>query len=328
MATAEIKKEYKLTIGADPEFFVYDKREHRIVPSCARFGGAKNAPLFLSPDGGFLEDGATLEFNMTPSSSLADTRVKLSGLLCLFLNKHDNYSISAESSAEFPKSELEKYVEAMHIGCSPDMFAYGLRTTPSVSKFRNRRFAGGHIHVGIDPWPEGLQKQNLIFFLDLLLGAPMAARFGDPWRYQFYGHPGLYRETSYGIEYRSPDNRWGNIVEKTSSFVSLVIEYFDTAMRHLTYLCSSDGHGGRVNDEIRKYVDSVGLKQSMNSFSILSNPSKMQGWSDSYRDVQYAMKRWITNRESRKLSPWSGHSVTYPTIPEMQNLLQLPVSES
>lgn len=275
---------YKITIGADPEFFVIDKKAGSLVPACRKFGGEKRAPMFLSPDGGFLEDGTTVEFNVTPSATLKETKKKIENLILVFLNKHDKYEIHKQSVAIFAKKELEEFPEAMQIGCSPDLFAYGLRVAPSIEKFGPKRFAGGHIHLGIDPWPEGLEKDVVIKFMDLLLVCTVAHRFCNPQRYPFYGHPGLYRETAYGVEHRSPDNWWCNpaleasIAEDTRKFIHDTIDQFDNSITKLHYCLEFDEHGARVNHEMRRLVKECNLDLVMNSFGALEDPGRIRNY--------------------------------------------------
>lgn len=296
---------YKLTVGADPEFLVMDKES--IVPACRKFGGEKRAPVFISPDGGYLEDGVTVEFNVTPSTSLAETRKKLQNLQLVFVNKYDTYKIAAKTSATFPEDELQKYPEACAIGCSPDMSAYGLRLAPDIKKFGNKRFAGGHIHIGISPWPEGLEKSTFIKFLDLAWLAPMHS-YCDGYRWQFYGHPGLYRETDYGVEYRSPDNLWCN-----SAFLSLIgsdgrswftdrINTFDSTLDNFIDLLEYDGHGARLNDDLESIINQSGIKDTMGMLSFAEGPHRIKQYRIWGSELFQYTKHWLSGR-NRKIDP-------------------------
>ena len=292
---------YKMTFGADPEFFVQEKKSKLIVPSCRLFGGDKGSPMFLSPDGGYLEDGTTVEFNVTPCITLGEVRKKLQNLLLVFLNKYDKYQIHSASVAKFSSEVLAKFPEACQIGCSPDLFAYGLRTAPAISKFGNYRFAGGHVHVGIDPWPEGLEKANLVKFLDLLFVCPSNAQgFCDPERYQFYGHPGLYRETKYGIEHRSPDNYWCNPAitgPRNLEWITDHIEQMDRAMQSVLQILNFDEHGARLNQEIDSYVKATNLPQVMQAFQTLKSPGYIQAFSSYGSETAHFAGRWVHERQ-------------------------------
>jgi len=296
-------KRYKITIGADPEFIVADKKTHQAVVACHKFGGEKRAPMFLSPDGGFLEDGVTVEFNVTPSSSLKDTLKKLLNLQLVFLNKFQEYEFLPNSSAVYPQEELSKYSEAMNIGCSPDMFAYGLRLAPSISKFQNMRFAGGHVHVGINPWPEGLEKINLVKFIDLLFVLPWSRYYADKSRWKFYGHPGLYRETEYGIEHRSPDNSWCNAarISKLSpdakEYHKGIISSFDWTMDRLATCFDYDQHGARVNDAIKMFLKTSNIDQVASEITALAGPESFYNYRNHYSVCTDALARWVSERK-------------------------------
>lgn len=292
---------YKFTFGADPEFFVMDKKDN-ILPACRLFGGDKGSPMFLSPDGGYLEDGTTVEFNVTPCSTLAEVRQKISNLILVFLNKHDQYKLSKSSSATFSPEVLAKFPEARNIGCAPDLSAYGLRIAPSIAGFGSTRFAGGHIHVGIDPWPEGLEKASLVKFLDLLFLCPGIPKFVDSSRWRFYGHPGLYRETKYGVEHRSPDNYWCNpsrfsvLPGESRDWLKEHISQFDRTFENLSYAMNFDGHGARVNVEMRQYIKAAGIEARMNDMGVYDSPRKLQPFAMYGGESEHWSRRWSQER--------------------------------
>lgn len=302
---------YKLTVGADPEFLVMEvdksTKKQAIVPACRRFGGEKRAPIFISPDGGYLEDGVTVEFNVTPSASLATTRKKLFNLQLVFANKHDSYKIANCSSATFKQEDLDKFPEACSIGCSPDLSAYGLRLAPDIKKFGTRRFAGGHIHIGISPWPEGLEKSMFIKFMDLAWLAPLSG-YIDQSRWEFYGHPGLYRETEYGVEYRSPDNGWCNsayvaaLDSETRTWLADRVDTMDLTLRCLIEILDKDGHGARVNDEIEGIVYGSGINDVMSMLSFTDGPHRIRAYRVYGTEMYNFLQRWLHNRD-RKIDP-------------------------
>lgn len=196
-----------VTYGADPEFFVREKATRAIIPSCGLFGGEKGNPVLLSSEGGYLEDGVTIEINVAPQSTVNELIGKLRGLKSLWEQRFPQHELVGVPSAEFDKAELRKHRGAMEIGCNADLSAWGIRRLPQISDFGTRRFAGGHIHVGMNPWPEGLDTAFFIRWLDMFALMPTAAAASED-RWHFYGRPGLYRPTSYGVEWRSPDNTW------------------------------------------------------------------------------------------------------------------------
>jgi len=291
---------YTVTIGADPEFFVREKKTGLVVPACRKFGGEKRAPMFLSPDGGYLEDGCAVEFNVTPSKSLKDCRKKLQDLMLIFLNQHKDYIISEDSHATFRMDDLVKLPEAMCIGCSPDLFAYGLRNAPSIERFGASRFAGGHVHLGIDPWPEGLDKANAIKMMDALLIFPMCG-FVDVARYPFYGHPGLYRETPYGVEHRSPDNWWCNdakfntVKKDYQGYFHDVIEEFDKAIVSMSYILNFDGHGARLNDDLERAYKNWKMSD-LGDLGSTERAITLNTYRRCGNDLRYMFKHWVGDR--------------------------------
>lgn len=290
---------FNVTVGADPEFLVIEKG--RIVPACRKFGGEKRAPIFISPDGGYLEDGVTVEFNVTTSKTLAETRKKIENLLLVFTNKHASYTIAHTTAHQFDTRVLNEFPEALAIGCSPDMSAYGLRLAPDIKKFDGYRFAGGHIHIGISPWPEGLMKTTFIKFLDLLLLGPFSF-YSDARRWEFYGHPGLYRETSYGVEYRSPDNTWCN-----PAFMSRVdvdvrawwknqINSFDESLHYFKEIIDHDGHGARINDELENIIEESGVNDAMGTIAFTQGAHKFRGFKHWATDLHHYLQGWHKTR--------------------------------
>lgn len=210
---------YEITLGADPEFFVTPTGKDNFVPACGLFGGEKGHPCVLNNEGGYLEDGAAVEFNVTPTNNINHLIKKITALRVLFHKKFPGYTTHHYAAAGFDINQLRKNPAAMVIGCSADLHAWGVRAPPEIGLFGATRFAGGHIHVGIDPWPEHIQRGDVIRLLDLLVLMPNI-REQNKQRQRFYGGPGIYRDTSYGVEWRSPDPAWstGNARGLTLAF--------------------------------------------------------------------------------------------------------------
>lgn len=200
-------KEITVSFGADPEFFVKERKTGTIIPACGLFGGNKGAPVILSNEGGYLEDGVTIEINVAPADNIGTVRTRILNLISMFEQRFPDHVLECAGAAEFDKRELRKHRTAMEIGCSADMCAWGFRRAPQIKDMGAMRFAGGHIHVGMDPWPEGLEKKFVIQWLDLFALIPSIREINVD-RYRYYGRPGLYRETGYGVEWRSPDPSW------------------------------------------------------------------------------------------------------------------------
>lgn len=100
-------------------------------------------------------------------------------------------------------ADIENEEAAQRIGCEPFRNIYvkeALQPTPYPD---NKRFAGGHVHLGFDV--STVPPEFVVERLDSLLKAsdkPCEARDA------FYGMKGSYRSKGYGIEYRSLSNSW------------------------------------------------------------------------------------------------------------------------
>lgn len=196
-----------VTYGADPEFFVKEKATGAIIPGCGLFGGDKGAPIILSSMGGYLEDGVAIEFNVAPAPTIEEVRSRLLNLISMWEQRFPQHTLVDSPVAEFDKKILRLHRKAMEIGCNADLCAWGFRKAPQIRDMGTQRFTGGHIHVGIDPWPKGLDKAFFVRWLDAFAYIPNWTA-ANPDRFRFYGRPGLYRDTSYGVEYRTPDPTW------------------------------------------------------------------------------------------------------------------------
>lgn len=285
MTVAKTTSDIRVTVGADPEYFVLDKEKNEIVPACGLFGGGKGAPLFLTPDGGFLEDGVAIELNVAPQPTLAEVKAKILGLKLVWENQFPKYRLIAKPSHIFKNSELKNVPQANAIGCSADYWAYGIRELPQIDQFRGRRFAGGHIHLGLDPWPEELTKQDAVVWLDMHVLFPFAGRgMVDGYRWQFYGHQGLYRTTNYGVEYRSPDNSWAS--DDTGATFLATTAYFDTAIASLLkyHKLSKSREGFKYfTDVSREWLEGNGFLQQLQA----TKSTKMSAWAKGYNDITH-----------------------------------------
>lgn len=227
--------ERTVTIGADPEIPVYLPDPKKLsgggwIPACGLFGGEKGDPIMQGPEGGWVEDGVMLELNPSPSSDPNVVMTNINTLLdkaqTHMQAKNPKFRLKPTvSTCYFDQNMLDKHPKASIFGCSEDYSAY-LRGEPRKNIMeramkiygKNIRFAGGHVHIGISDWPEELPKWIVVRFLDLLASYPVIRAYGLPnnERAEFYGTPGIYRETKYGVEYRTPCNYW--LVEKQQPF--------------------------------------------------------------------------------------------------------------
>lgn len=211
-----------VTIGADPEVFLSDKRTGTVVPACGLIGGTKEKPLAI--DGmaeGFAvqEDNVMLEYNIPPTAYYDEFTYSIRTMLgrCneMVSKKNPNYTIDVGSERLFPR-ELLQTPQAMMFGCSPDFNAYenGAPWDPVDPEDLEEdvgawRFAGGHIHVGFSE-PTKVNAPDFVqaAFADLFLGLPATSADKQGKRRELYGQPGRFRPTKYGFEYRTLSNFW------------------------------------------------------------------------------------------------------------------------
>jgi len=211
-----------VTYGADPEFFLIDTRQ-----MCGRIftqtSGEKGKPEFIpythEPERhfGLLRDGVCGELNVEPSPHSYDLWRSVNIAFRQLSRRDDitqgHHVLSANDLATFDKEELAKLGdEADIIGCAVDYDAYDddpskERDLSYIKKAytKGTRFAGGHIHLGYPP--NDIPKFVVAKLLDLFCSGYRAYEYKSA-RAKYYGLPGLYRPTDYGIEYRTPGNRW------------------------------------------------------------------------------------------------------------------------
>lgn len=210
----------EITLGSDPEVAVVNMLEGAIVPVCGLFGGDKGDPVPVNEHGGWLEDGVALELNPVPRKKPEEAQKSLHALIRAAADFGAKKNISLHYPVQeqtFHDDVLSQNPKASVFGCAQDLSAYYVgvpRENVMQQAMRTHgngiRFYGGHVHLGITDWPEALPKFVAVRIVDLLLGAAHARAY-TPYpatRDEFYGRAGLYRETAYGIEYRTLSNHW------------------------------------------------------------------------------------------------------------------------
>jgi hypothetical protein len=269
-----------ITYGADPELFIV-RRDMTALPASGYLQGGKGSPHLIHTRGlpkgwGILPDGAALEIN-TPAYTdpvlfAMDLRRFIRGLgsqimphtlaygqttgvNMVELNPQQNFfqSIGRQRSYTFlPHSTFSDYdlrhPACQQLGCAPDHWIYGERKPVKVDEIKNERFAGGHLHIGLDPWPENLPKDAMIRLLDLTAYYYYTSQALESNRLKYYGYPGLWRETKYGVEYRSLGPEW---ISRAEQMMVLV----DFMVRRVVDFC---GKGGEI-EEVVKYIETLNL---------------------------------------------------------------------
>jgi len=200
-------------IGADIEVFVYNRDNGLVVPCVGLIDGTKDKPFEpkdVTKGFALQEDNVMLEYNIPPAQTTRTWMGRFDVARQMIkdnLPKELSYIIKPEH--KFLSKELVS-PQAQTIGCEPDFNAYEggeMRTFAGI--LGRHRSCGGHIHLGGDfNCPDFVAA----LFAELCIGVqgragPNKANTRTEW----YGRPGIYRPKPYGIEYRTPDNKWTDV---------------------------------------------------------------------------------------------------------------------
>jgi hypothetical protein len=212
----------KFTIGADPEFFLWDSESKTYVSAHDKVPGNKKEPFKL-PDGSAVQaDGTAVEFNIEPATTSKEFREKIeSALFEVRKIVPDRFEFKFNPIISYPKKIFDRIpAEAKELGCDPDYCAMltEVKQNSVPSNIGNRRTGSGHIHIG---WTSGQDTREgvtghwddcvtMINNLDAMYSGGLKQIFDLDYanREQFYGAPLAFRAKSYGVEYRTPSNIW------------------------------------------------------------------------------------------------------------------------
>ncbi len=198
-----------VTIGADPELFIVNKKTGKVVSSIGLIPGEKNnAYTEGMPEGfGLQIDNILGEFNIppVPFNRLNDF-VKHVEFMKEFISKYvkkinPDLDVLCKASMHVDEDQLNSE-EAQLFGCDPDYNVYTMSENPKPEgQSTNLRTAGCHIHVGYDA-NNTKTSCALVKYMDAVLGLSSLLIDNDDERRQLYGKAGCFRLTSYGVEYR------------------------------------------------------------------------------------------------------------------------------
>lgn len=241
----------KVTLGSDPEFVLTDLTGKVKSADGLIKGNKGQASAAGSGDFGVLADGVMLELNdfvpfqgNNPMGYFRHWGERFRDFHSTFLSPM-GLTVRRDPVAEYPAEALTT-PGVLEIGCSPDIDAYGeigtMRPSFHPMEFGNFRFAGGHVHIGLDPWPDFITKRQFIRLLDLALGVQVRNVFPEAnRRTPFYGMPGLYRDKPYGVEYRSLDNRIF-LLAATGAYHKMEWNYLFGPMHAVISIISTDDY--------------------------------------------------------------------------------------
>lgn len=209
------------TIGTDPEIFAVDKDGH-CLPAWTFLGG-KDAPVpydYSGFKGNCYWDGFQAEFTVpAPLTCLENMGAAIRGGLMKIHQRAGKKGgrLSHKSVLEIPPAVLNSCKpEHVQFGCSPSKNIYGLKGNIQDGRDVKYRFAGGHIHMGLNDEATGKvygedRIRTIVRGLDTVLGVAcvsLYASYDNPVRRQYYGQPGEYRTPPHGLEYRPLSNAW------------------------------------------------------------------------------------------------------------------------
>lgn len=200
----------KVSVGADPELFLFYPKQKQYIPAIGMLGGTKDNPKPLSREGfAVQEDNVMAEFNIPPAWSEEEFVEHIEwGKQQIQLMVNPALQVVAHSSATFQENHLA-YEQAKISGCDPYNNAWKngeIEEAIDLGETTNRD-AGGHIHLGF-PNPTNELRMRLTRGLDLFLAVPGVLLDRNDMRRTTYGRAGAYREKEYGVEYRTLSNFW------------------------------------------------------------------------------------------------------------------------
>lgn len=247
------------TIGADPEFFIRSMVTGQVTPIVGLLGGTKDRPIPVAgARQGFAvqEDNVMAEYNIPPTGDYTTFAEYIQQGRRYALNMLRRNDPELEShgacAAMFTDAQLST-PQAQMFGCSPDFDAYAQgaplpRISPQALYVQGgaMRFAGGHVHLGYRgdiTWD--VPDFVVATLCDLLISVPILAYGYDPQqdRRKFYGTPGRYRPTRYGIEYRTLGNSW-TMSAKVSQYVGMA------SMSVMNTLAKGEGEVRRIYNDM------------------------------------------------------------------------------
>lgn len=197
-----------ITLGSDPEFPIWDSRLEKYISSVGKVGGTKKEPLLLEEGLYVQEDNVAVEITIQPCKTLEEIYSQVDRATQIInerlLKKNQNWALTIASSGVYSTQEL-KSEAAQTMGCEPALNIYqeSAKAVTAAMAGTLRTF-GFHIHFGFEDIElNGRFRQAFIFLCDLHLGLPSMLYDKDVKRRSLYGNLGDYRETSYGVEYRT-----------------------------------------------------------------------------------------------------------------------------
>ena len=213
-----IKKKL-FTIGCDPEFFLRQRKNGKMICAIPFIKGTKYKPEILpSGSGNIQRDNVAVEFATNPASGSEDFIEKIQQTLSDVRNKiPKDCELSAEPSAHFAQDQL-KHPDSQVFGCDPDFNAWTVteNKTPYLEDLTFRS-CGAHIHIGHQKgdgnefllnFDGKIQTIRTMDAVHGIIATVLDSSKSANARRQLYGKAGAHRPKKYGVEYRVLSNFW------------------------------------------------------------------------------------------------------------------------
>jgi hypothetical protein len=205
--------------------------------------GTKGEPRQLTGGGMVHRDNVFIEFSTPTAASVSEF---CSNFLQAKEEVEDIIGVQLEggpvvrTASWYTGIDLAQYAPPMlsyfsEFGCDPDMHmdAPGVRRRVNRStKASPYREMGGHIHVEL-PYSHCTRREiaAAVRRYDHSMSAFLAQdrlEYEDMVGFQpHYRQPGLYREKSYGFEYRSLGSSWGSSPDKVEAIADLTFQFME-----------------------------------------------------------------------------------------------------
>lgn len=253
-----------VTIGCDPELFLFDNIKQRIVPAIGKIGGSKHKPLSLVGGGMVQLDGTVLEFGTAPATSGEDFVSQIQSTINQIRTKLDNrfhgrYELRCGALAGYHPEDIDEDHIGLNVGCSPQYrftSDNALEVVGGVSKLdRSAIPVGGHIHVGFGcnlPITDERLVVSAARFTELFHESmPVFDNVPAARRDRILGivDDAVVRIKPYGLEYRNLPSYW--LADKR-----LAVAFTDLAKCVASELSGSDFVGvmESINEDILTYM--------------------------------------------------------------------------
>jgi hypothetical protein len=281
----------KVTVGADPELFIYNKKTKKIISSIGIIPGEKgNAYTKDMPYGfGLQIDNILAEFNIPPVSFsnpqkfIEHIEWAKNYIRDFVRNIDPNLDILCKASAIVDDDQLQSE-KARLFGCSVDYNVYKMEPNPKPEGEKtNLRTTGCHIHVGYDK-PDIDSSCMLVKYMDSILGLFSVLADDDTERRKLYGKAGCFRLTNYGVEYR------------VLSGLFISSRYLIEKVFELT------------KQSIRVYNNSLSippndvLEQTINNGDKVTAQELLTDYYSYVPEIMHCVKPFFTIREEKKMS--------------------------